>query len=275
VALNLLDYRMADNSGHQAVDEPVVPDGPAAYFVTLPVRAMLDAVGVPYTINERMVRGLDYYTRTTFEFYVTGREGQQQAVGGGGRYDGLVELMGGRPTPGIGFGIGLDRLILALTETGALTASETGPVAVVVGADPADTVRRLAVATDLRGAGISARAELGHRKLGKQLEADKKWPDAAAAYSKAHGLDPAGASATDALAAHHFTLGKALEAQGKDGGPDFRRAVALKPDYAPARSAASEVAEAAGRPTWMLYAAAGVAAVAMMLFAAAMMRRRA
>jgi hypothetical protein len=121
------------------------------------------------------------------------------------------------------------------------------------------------------------RAEMAKLYLawGKQLEAKQQWAEAAAAYSKAHGLDPTGASASDALAAHHFTLGKALEAQGKDGGPDFRRAVALKPDYAPAKSAASEVASRAGRPTWMLYAAAGVAAVAMMLFAAAMMRRRA
>jgi hypothetical protein len=79
------------------------------------------------------------------------------------------------------------------------------------------------------------------------------------------GLDPTGVSDGDAL-----------EAQGKDGGPDYRRAVALKPDYAPARSAAKEVATAAaGRPLWMLYAAAGAAAVAMLLFAAAMIRRRA
>jgi histidyl-tRNA synthetase len=126
---------------------------------------------VPYRLEPGLVRGLDYYTRTAFEFYVTGREGQQQAIGGGGRYDGLIELLGGRPTPGIGFGIGLDRLILALTETGAPMVAETRPVAVVVGADPADTVRRLVVATDLRAAGIAARAELGQRKLGKQLEA--------------------------------------------------------------------------------------------------------
>lgn len=108
---------------------------------------------------------------------------------------------------------------------------------------------------------------------GKQLEARQRWADASAAYSKAHGLDPRGGSATDALAAHHYTLGKSLEAEGKDGGPDFRRAVALKPDYAPARSAAIEVA--GGRPLWMLYAAAGAAIAAMVLFAAAMMRRRA
>jgi hypothetical protein len=109
---------------------------------------------------------------------------------------------------------------------------------------------------------------------GKQLEARQRWADAAIAYSKAQGLDPGGASASDALAAHHYTLGKALEAQGKDGGPDFRRAVALKPDYAPARSAARE-ADAADRPSWMLYAAAGAALAAMLLFAAAMMRRHA
>ena len=135
------------------------------------VRAHLDALGVAYRLEPGLVRGLDYYTRTAFEFYVTGREGQQQAVGGGGRYDGLVELLGGRPTPGIGFGIGLDRLILSLSETGVAAAPEPNPVAVVVGADPDDTAGRLRVATDLRDAGIAARAELGRRKLGKQLEA--------------------------------------------------------------------------------------------------------
>ncbi len=135
------------------------------------VRAHLDALGVTYRLEPGLVRGLDYYTRTAFEFYVTGREGQQQAIGGGGRYDGLIELFGGKPTPGIGFGIGIDRLILALDETGVAPATEMVPVAVVVGADPDDTVARLRVATDLRAAGIAARAELGRRKLGKQLEA--------------------------------------------------------------------------------------------------------
>ena len=77
-----------------------------------------DAVGVPGASSPRLVRGLDYYTRTAFEFYVAGREGQQQALGGGGRYDGLVELLGGRPTPGIGFGLGLDRVALVLGEQG-------------------------------------------------------------------------------------------------------------------------------------------------------------
>ena len=95
------------------------------------------------------MRGLDYYTRTAFEFYVRGREGQQQALGGGGRYDGLVELLGGRPTPGIGFGIGLDRLILALAEQGTevTPTRDDAPTAVVVGADPEATAERLRIAT--------------------------------------------------------------------------------------------------------------------------------
>jgi histidyl-tRNA synthetase len=136
------------------------------------VRAHLDALGVRYRLESGLVRGLDYYTRTAFEFYVEEREGQQQAIGGGGRYDGLVELLGGRPTPGIGFGIGLDRLILALSEQGrASPEAADAPTAVVVGADPAATVDRLRIATMLRAAGIVARAELGQRKLGKQLEA--------------------------------------------------------------------------------------------------------
>src|SRR6478609_58285 len=142
------------------------------------VQAHLTALGLTFRLEPGLVRGLDYYTRTAFEFYVEGREGQQQAIGGGGRYDGLVELLGGRPTPGIGFGIGIDRLILALDETGVTAVPEPVPVAVVVGADPDDTVGRLHVATTLRAAGIAARAELGRRKLGKQLEA--------AARDKAH-----------------------------------------------------------------------------------------
>ena len=145
-------------------------DACAAHFAD--VRAHLDALGVGYRLEPALVRGLDYYTRTAFEFYRHGAEGQQQALGGGGRYDGLVELLGGKPTPGIGFGIGLDRVVLALAD--AATVPEPHPVAVVVGADPEATVDRLRVATQLREAGLAARAELGRRKLGKQLEAAAK-----------------------------------------------------------------------------------------------------
>jgi histidyl-tRNA synthetase len=135
------------------------------------VRRHLNALGVPFRLDSGLVRGLDYYTRTVFEFYRRGAEGQQSALGSGGRYDGLVELLGGRPTPGIGFGIGLDRVVLAIQDDIEPEAHPTGPLAVVVGTDPAATAERLSVATELRTAGLSARAELGQRKLGRQLEA--------------------------------------------------------------------------------------------------------
>ena len=144
-------------------------DACAAHFAA--VRMHLHAVGVDYQLEPSLVRGLDYYTRTAFEVYPAGAVGQQSAIGGGGRYDGLVELLGGRPTPGIGFGIGLDRVLLALDAAGVAPTVEPAPVAVVVGTDPADTATRLRIATDLRAAGLAARAELGQRKLGKQLEA--------------------------------------------------------------------------------------------------------
>jgi histidyl-tRNA synthetase len=134
------------------------------------VRAHLDVIGVPYRLEPGLVRGLDYYTRTAFEYYRPGAEGQQQALGGGGRYDGLVELMGGKLTPGIGFALGLDRVVLALRDAGVPAPPEPAPLAVIVGADPAATAARLRLATELRAAGLAVRAELAGRKLGRQLE---------------------------------------------------------------------------------------------------------
>jgi histidyl-tRNA synthetase len=144
----------------------------AAHFER--VKVHVEALGVPFRVEPGLVRGLDYYTRTAFEYYVAGREGQQQALGGGGRYDGLVELLGGKPTPGIGFGLGLDRVALVLAEQGHAVAPADGPLAVVAGADPEDTVSRLRVATEMRAAGLRVRADLGRRKLGRQLEAAGK-----------------------------------------------------------------------------------------------------
>ena len=146
-------------------------DACRAHFTA--VQALLDHLGVRYEIDHRLVRGLDYYTRTTFEFYVAGRRGQQQALGGGGRYDGLAELLGGHPTPGIGFGIGIDRTVLAAAEQGvALPAG--APLVVVVGADPDALAPRLAIAGTLRQSGLRVRADGSARKLGKQLESAAK-----------------------------------------------------------------------------------------------------
>jgi histidyl-tRNA synthetase len=82
-----------------------------AHFATL--RAELDLLGIPYVVNPRLVRGLDYYTRTVFEF-ISGSLGAQSTVCGGGRYDGLVEALGGPPTPGVGFGLGLERFLMLI-----------------------------------------------------------------------------------------------------------------------------------------------------------------
>jgi histidyl-tRNA synthetase len=156
---------------------PIIADAPkmadhlctdcAAHYAGL--RAHLLALDVPFHEAPHIVRGLDYYARTAFEYFVPGREGQQQALGGGGRYDGLAELLGGRPTPGVGLAIGVDR-VAALVEDGPSTR-ELRPVAVVVGADPAATDVRLRLATDLRRAGITASADLATRKLARQLDA--------------------------------------------------------------------------------------------------------
>jgi len=89
-------------------------DGCRKHFAQ--VQAILKAVGVPFTLNDRLVRGLDYYTRTAFEF-THGALGAQNAILGGGRYDGLSESLGGPQAPGIGFAIGEDRLVLALPES--------------------------------------------------------------------------------------------------------------------------------------------------------------
>jgi histidyl-tRNA synthetase len=146
-------------------------DACRAHFAA--VQALLDGLGVRYEIDHRLVRGLDYYTRTTFEFYVAGRRGQQQALAGGGRYDGLVELLGGPATPGIGFGIGIDRTVLAAAEQG-LALPGGAPLLVVVGVDPDALAPRLKVAEAMRRAGLRVRVDGGSRKLGRQLESAAK-----------------------------------------------------------------------------------------------------
>lgn len=87
-------------------------DACATHYAT--VKENLDVLGVPYVEDSSLVRGLDYYTRTAFEYIGTGLDTAQNAVGGGGRYDGLAEAIGGRPAPGVGFALGIDRIILAL-----------------------------------------------------------------------------------------------------------------------------------------------------------------
>ena len=117
------------------------------------VLAMLDAAGIPRTINERMVRGLDYYTRTTFEF-THGGLGAQSAVLGGGRYDGLSESLGGPKAPGIGFAIGEDRLVLALQSQGEAATQRIQAYVAPLGAGM--NVHALKLARELRRTGVTA-----------------------------------------------------------------------------------------------------------------------
>jgi histidyl-tRNA synthetase len=131
------------------------------------VRADLDATGVSYTLVPTLVRGLDYYTRTTWEF-VGPMENENSVISGGGRYDGLVEEIGGPPTPGVGFGAGLERLIIAMEDAGVGAEQPGIDVFFVLedGAPRQDVTRWLA---ELRASGVTADTDYAGRSLKGQL----------------------------------------------------------------------------------------------------------
>jgi histidyl-tRNA synthetase len=131
------------------------------------VRRHLDLYGVPYVLDPTLVRGLDYYTRTTFEF-VAPFENANSSICGGGRYDRLVEEIGGPPTAAIGFGAGLERLVLALELEGLAGEAPRLDVFLVLG-DGAPRDRALAALADLRRAGISADADYAGRSFKGQM----------------------------------------------------------------------------------------------------------
>jgi histidyl-tRNA synthetase len=144
------------------------------------VLSALDACRVPYHVNPRLVRGLDYYTRTTFEFTVQTGLGTQNALLGGGRYDGLSEMLGGPKAPGIGFAIGEDRLILVLQEQASQDAQAAGTQTAEpalpkldayiapLGADRNPAA--LALARELRRAGLTVDIGDGAFKLRKSFD---------------------------------------------------------------------------------------------------------
>jgi histidyl-tRNA synthetase len=152
------------------------------------VRAMLDALSIPYQVDPTIVRGLDYYTRTTFEV-IHPALGAKDVIMGGGRYDGLAEMLGGPPTPGIGFGSGLERLMLVLTaatpspdlergtgnevRVGAPSPStgrgEGGGVIYLASASPDARQSLILLAIELRRAGISAELDYASRSLKAQM----------------------------------------------------------------------------------------------------------
>ena len=131
------------------------------------MRSHLDAYGVGYDVVPTLVRGLDYYTRTTWEFGGP-EQGAQSTLSGGGRYDGLVEEIGGRPTPGVGFGAGIERLLIALEDAGV--TAEQPPIDVFFvleeGAPRLEVARWLG---ELRARGIAADTDYAGRSLKGQL----------------------------------------------------------------------------------------------------------
>jgi histidyl-tRNA synthetase len=134
------------------------------------VQAALEDAGLPWTLEPTLVRGLDYYTRTAFEFVSPGLSPQQATLFGGGRYDGLAEVLGGPHVPGVGFGMGLERVLIAIEQEGLQAPEEPGLAAFVVGVGVAGRARALDLVRELRAAGVSSDTAFEDRPLKAQLK---------------------------------------------------------------------------------------------------------
>ncbi|MFM8553715.1 MAG: histidine--tRNA ligase [Acidimicrobiales bacterium] len=167
--LRVLDSKRETDAAALADAPPMgefLSDGARGHFARF--TAGLDALGVPFRVDERLVRGLDYYRRTTFEFVASSLEGAQNAVGGGGRYNGLVEDLGGPATGGVGFALGVDRTLLACDAEGVFPA-ETGSVDVFV-VDTSDGTAALRITDVLRASGWSADRACDGRSMKSQMK---------------------------------------------------------------------------------------------------------
>ncbi|CAB4596473.1 unannotated protein [freshwater metagenome] len=136
------------------------------------VQAGLVSLGVPFRLEPRLVRGLDYYTHTTFEFVSSALDAAQSTIGGGGRYDGLVESLGGPATPGIGFGSGVERVLLTCDAEGVFDAVEQRVDVYVIDTAGGDAGRDLSV--ELRRAGIAAERSFDGRSMKSQMKSADK-----------------------------------------------------------------------------------------------------
>jgi histidyl-tRNA synthetase len=172
--------RMLDCKANQC--QPLIENAPHiinylcdecdAHFAEL--RVSLDLLGRTYTVNHRLVRGLDYYTKTVFEMWAAGI-GAQAAVCGGGRYDGLAELLGGPPTPGVGFGSGIERIVLAMKQLEVEVPSLSSPPVFVAHLGPKTKQEAVRLTNALRTADVRAWLAFGERGLKSQLrEAGKR-----------------------------------------------------------------------------------------------------
>lgn len=151
-------------------DAPRITDrlSPAAAERFDRVKAGLTALGIAFEVEPRLVRGLDYYTHTTFEFVSDALDAAQSTIGGGGRYDGLIESLGGPDTPGIGFGSGIERVLLTCEAEGVLEVASTSIDVFVVDTTGGAAARDLTI--ELRRAGISADRAFDGRSMKSQMK---------------------------------------------------------------------------------------------------------
>ena len=173
-------------------DEPLIAAAPtidqfwsdeaAAHFET--VLSGLDLLGIPYTVDMKLVRGLDYYRRTIFEYAGGTLDSAQNALGGGGRYDGLVEDLGGPPTPGVGFALGVDRTLIACDDEGVFDAPDATVDTFVV--DTTGGAQALVITAALRQAGLTADRAYENRSMKAQMKAANR---SGAAYAVIVGTD--------------------------------------------------------------------------------------
>jgi histidyl-tRNA synthetase len=179
-------------------------DACRAHFAA--VRAALDAYGIRYELVPTLVRGLDYYTRTTWEF-VGPAAGAQSTISGGGRYDGLLEELGGPPTPALGFGAGIERLVLALEEAGVAADPPALDVFFAVADDaPRETVLRWLA--ELRAAGVAADTDYAGRSLKGQLTQARRSGARTVVVVSADGATIRSGGAADEPVAHAEVVGR-------------------------------------------------------------------
>ncbi len=165
----------------QPTCQPVIADAPKisdylcaecqAHFTTL--RQYLDSLNRPYTINHRLVRGLDYYTKTVFEVWAEGI-GAQAAVCGGGRYDGLMALLGGPPQPGVGFAVGIERTVLLLKSQGVTVPELPTPPVFIAYVGESARLQAVHLLVAVRNAGIGAQMAMSGSLKAQLRQADKR-----------------------------------------------------------------------------------------------------
>jgi histidyl-tRNA synthetase len=153
-------------------DAPTITDALcpscAAHYAT--VKGLLDDANIIYVEQPRLVRGLDYYTRTVFEVQVVDGLGAQNAIGGGGRYDKLIAEFGGKPTPGLGFAVGFERIVLALQAAGAEGYALPHPQVYIAAVDASTRAVAFSLANRLRDAGIATELDHQGRSLKSQFK---------------------------------------------------------------------------------------------------------